>query len=85
MDQDTVSSDDAVGQVKICLEPVEAKGSLLQWYSAYDHNRLAGEILVEIKYVPAPPVEIKPIIIEEIVPQIITQKETIVQQTVTYF
>ena len=84
MDHDTVSSDDPVGQVKICLEPVETKGTLLQWYSAYDHNRLAGEILVEIKYVPAPPVEIKPIIIQETVPPVVIQKETIVEQTVRY-
>jgi len=49
--------DDDIGEAKICLEPVEAKGHLIQWYTLYDKNRLAGEILIDIAYRPIPPDE----------------------------
>jgi len=54
-DKDTLTPDDDIGQAKICLEPIEAKGRLIQWYSLYNNDRLAGEILLDISYDPNTP------------------------------
>ena len=51
-DKDVLTPDDPVGTCKIFLEPIEAKGRLIQWYSLYDGGRLAGEILVDMMYQP---------------------------------
>lgn len=51
-DYDRLSRNDFIGDVTINLKPVELKGQVREWYLLYDHDRLAGEVFIEISYVP---------------------------------
>ena len=47
-DKDRLSRDDRLGEVKIPLEEVVAKGSVQQWFNIYKKDKIIGEILVDI-------------------------------------
>jgi len=51
-DKDRLSLNDKVGEVKIPLNEIAAKGRVQQWFNVYKKDQLAGEILLDVEYQP---------------------------------
>ena len=51
-EKDKFWSNGTLGEAKINLEPVVCRGKVLGWYNFYRKNKLAGEVLLEVEYVP---------------------------------
>jgi Ca2+-dependent lipid-binding protein len=49
-DKDTLSLNDKIGEVKINLNDLAAKGRLSQWFPVEKRGKMTGEILCEIDY-----------------------------------
>lgn len=51
-DRDRLRVDDRLGQVKINLDDIVARGKVAQWFTLHKGDKVTGEILVEIEYHP---------------------------------
>lgn len=51
-EKDKFWSNGILGEAKINLEPVVCRGKVLGWYNFYRKNKLTGEVLLEVEYVP---------------------------------
>jgi len=51
-EKDRFKFDGVLGQAKISLESVICKGKVLGWYNFYRKGKLAGEVLMELEYIP---------------------------------
>jgi len=51
-DKDRLTLNDKVGEVKIPLNEIAAKGRVQQWFNVYKKDQLVGEILLDVEYQP---------------------------------
>lgn len=76
VDKDFGSQDDFIAEAKICLEAVEVKKRILQWYSVFDNGRLAGELLMDIEYVPEAVIPVQALVDDAVPAQVVVEKHT---------
>ena len=48
-DQGRLGSHAVIGEAKIDLEVVAANGRVSQWYNVYNHEKIVGEIFIDIE------------------------------------
>jgi hypothetical protein len=53
-DRDRVTLNDRLGEVKIRLDEIAAKGRVTQWFTLQKLGKVTGEILLDIEYHPSP-------------------------------
>ena len=51
-DKDRTTLNDKVGEAKIPLNEIAAKGRVQQWFNVYKKEQLAGEILLDVEFQP---------------------------------
>jgi len=51
-DKDRMSLNDKIGEAKIPLNEIAAKGRVQQWFSVYKKDQLTGEILLDVEFQP---------------------------------
>ena len=51
-DKNTLTPDSKIGVAKVDLNAVAALGRVMKWYDIINKDRIEGQILVEISYIP---------------------------------